>query len=50
MLLDLPELNDLIFNFNIDWFYYRSKLGETFLHKVVEKRKTATLLLILNLF
>lgn len=50
MLLESKELDTLIFHFNIDWFNYRSKFGETFLHKLIEKRKTETLLNILHLF
>ncbi|CAD8157141.1 unnamed protein product [Paramecium pentaurelia] len=50
MLLESVELDTLLFQFNIDWFNYRSKQGETFLHKLIEKRKTETLLKILNLF
>ncbi|CAD8062613.1 unnamed protein product [Paramecium sonneborni] len=50
MLLESTELDLLLFQFNIDWFNYRSKLGETFLHKLIEKRKTETLLKILHFF
>lgn len=41
-------LNDLLFNYNVDWRVYESMQGETFLHKLVEKRKTTQIVRILE--